>query len=683
MKKVLYIIAALFVTAGAVQAQERPMPKQGPAPKVNVGKPETFTLKNGLTVLVVENHKLPRVSYSLTMDNAPYAEGNKKGVSDMTNALMGSGTKTMSKDAFNEEVDQLGANISIWGSGAAGSGLSKYSSRILELMADGALNPVFTQEEFDSQKAQILEGLKSEEKNVKSIAGRVTGALIYGKNHPSGEYLTEATLNNVTLADVKENYNTYFVPGKAYLVVVGDVKFKDVKKQVTKLFSSWAPATAPTVAYSDPKDVQYTQVNFVDVPNAVQSEIAVVNVSNLKMTDKEYFAVLLANQIYGGGGTGRLYSNLREGHGWTYGAYSSIAPSKYVSNFTSSAAVRNVVTDSSVVEILNELKRIRTDLVSKEELENAKAKYIGSFVMQIEKPATVARYALLTKTQNLPEDFYKNFIENMNAVTPEDVKAAANKYFSADNARIIIVGKAADVLPGLEKRNIPINYFDKWGNATQKPVTSKPIPAGVTAKTVLENYIKAIGGEKAVKAVKSVATKSTGKVQGMPIVFTMKVSAEHKQLVEITMEGMGSLMKQVVGDKTGFTITQGQKVPMEADEFAESKAAAVPFEELDLVNNAEAKLTGVEVINDTEAYVVKKGDNAYFYDTKTGLKIAESSDEEGQDGKKVPMFRYYSDYKDVKGIKVPHHVVMNVGIELDLTVTEAKINEGVAPADFQ
>ena len=476
MKKVIYILASLFLSV-TMQAQDRPMPKPGPAPTVNVGKPESFQLKNGLKVLVVENHKLPRVSYTLTMDNAPYAEGSKKGVSDMLSAVIGNGTKKMSKDAFNEEIDFLGANINFWASGASGSGLSKYSTRIMELMADGALNPVFTQEEFEKEKAKILEGLKSNEKSVPAVSSRVTDVLIYGKNHPNGEYLSEETLNNVTLNDVIDNYNTYFVPGNAYLVVVGDVKTKDVKKQVEKLFGSWKPAKAPSVSYTDPKDVQYSQINFVDMPNAVQSEISVVNVSNLKMTDKEYFATILANQILGGGGEGRLFLNLREAHGWTYGSYSSIGANKYTSSFRATASVRNAVTDSAVIEMLNEIKKMRTDLVSEEDLKNAKAKYIGNFVMQIEKPSTVARYALMTETQNLPADFYENYIKNINAVTPEDIRNAAQKYFKSDNSRIVIVGKAADVLPGLESRNIPMNYFDKYGKPTEKPVIDKAVPA--------------------------------------------------------------------------------------------------------------------------------------------------------------------------------------------------------------
>jgi zinc protease len=684
MKNILYLLAGLVLTAHVARAQVIPMPKPGPEPKVNVGKPQTFTLPNGLMVMVVENHKLPRVSYSLTLDNAPYAEGDKKGVDDMVNSLMGTGSKNISKDAFNKEVDMLGANVNVWGSGASASGLSKYSGRLIELMAEAALNPVFTQEEFDKQKTLIVQNLKNNEKNVPRIADRVGNVLVYGKGHPYGEYLSEETLNNVTLADVRKNYDTYFVPGNAYLVVVGDVKFKDVKKQVTKLFSNWTAGKAPNATYSNPADVQFTQVNFVDMPNAVQSEISVYNVTNLKMTDKDYFAALLANQILGGGGEGRLFLNLREAHGWTYGAYSSISGDKYVDAFSASTSVRNAVTDSAVVEILNEIKRIRTELVSEEDLKNAKAKYIGNFVMQIEKPATVARYALQTQTQSLPADFYENWIKGINAVTPEDLRAAAEKYFSAKNARIVVVGKAADVLPGLEKTGIPVNYFDKYGQPVQKPVLNKPIPAGVTAKTVLDNYIKAVGGEKAVKAVKTIYTKSVGKSAQVPapVSFIMKVSADQKQLVDISIEGYGSVMKQVINGASSYKTGPQGKEAIAGDDLKELQASAVPFEELGFLADATVKLTGIEPVNGADAYVLKKGTGTYYYDVATGFKVADSH-EGGEGAEKQVSTTYYSDYKEVKGIKVPYHVVMNVGIELDLTVKEAKVNEGVTAADFQ
>ncbi|RYZ75529.1 MAG: insulinase family protein, partial [Proteobacteria bacterium] len=250
-----------------MHAQDRPQPKQGPSPTINVKKPQTFTLSNGLKVMVVEDHKLPRISYNLTIDNAPYAEGAKKGVSDLTSAMLGKGSQKISKDAFDEEVDFLGANINFSANGAYASGLSKYSTRILELMSEGALSPNFVQAEFDKEKDKMVEGLKAQEKSVPAVSGRVQSVLAYGKNHPSGEYVSEETLAAVTLADVKANYGTYFVPGNAYLVVIGDVKYADVQKQVEKYFGNWKKGTAPKVTYSDPKNVQFTQINFVDMPN--------------------------------------------------------------------------------------------------------------------------------------------------------------------------------------------------------------------------------------------------------------------------------------------------------------------------------------------------------------------------------------------------------------------------------
>lgn len=667
-----------------MQAQDRPQPKPGPAPAINVNKPQSFVLKNGLKVLVVENHKLPRVSFNLTLDNAPYAEGNKKGVSDILSGMLGNGTKKISKDAFNEEIDFLGADINFYASGAYANGLSRYSKRILELMADGALNPLFDQSEFDKEKEKIIEGLKADEKSVSAIARRVENVLVFGKEHYRGEFTSEETLKNVTLDDVIINYNNYFVPANAYLVIVGDVKFKEIKKEVEKLFGKWKEAKAPVFTYSTPKDVQYSQINFIDAPNAVQSEIALVNLSNLKMTDKEYFSVLLANQILGGGGEGRLFLNLREKHGWTYGAYSSIGSGKYINKFRSSASVRNTVTDSAVVEFFNELKRIKTELVSEEDLKNAKAKYVGNFVMQIEKPSTIAGYALNKETQGLPEDFYENYIKNINAVTAEDIKNAANKYFLSDNTRVVIVGKAADVLPGLEvmskREKLPIFYFDKYGNPAEKPEVKKPIPAGVTAQTVLNNYINAIGGEKAVKNVKTLVTFSSGTVQGMPLELVTK-TAQKKMSVE--MKAMGStMMKQVVNEKEAYAVQQGQRVDFKDQDLKDMQAMAGNFKELSLVTDKAVTLTGIENINGADAYAIKSGKSTYYYDVKTGFKVAEAQELE-QGGQKMTQTTYYQDYKDVKGLKFPYKTIMNVGIEIELITTEVKINEGVTDADFK
>lgn len=552
-------------------------------------------------------------------------------------------------------------------------------------MAEGALMPNFTQEEFDKEKEKLIEGLKTQEKSVPAVAGRVERVLAYGKNHPAGEYLSEETINNVSLADVKTNYSTYFVPEKAYLVVVGDVKTKEVKKLVEKLFGSWVKATAPRLTYSNPTNVQYSQINFVDMPNAVQSEITLFNTVNLKMGDADFFPVILANQVFGGDFNSYLNMNLREKHGWTYGARSSIGFDKNMySQFRANTQVRNAVTDSAITQALYELNRIRTEKVTEEALNNVKAGYIGRFVMQVEKPSTVARYALNIETEGLPADFYENYIKNINAVTPDDVMRVVNKYFLADNLRILVVGKAAEVLPGLESLKIPIFYFDKFGNPTEKPAMKEAVPAGVTVKTVIDNYINAIGGEKAIKTVKSISFLGSAKIPQapMPLTYTSKIDSKGRFAEELSMAGMGSLMKQVVNGNTAYAAQQGQKKVMEGKELAEMKESAVLFSETLLATKAGVTLSGIEPMNGSDAYTVVDGDTTYYFDVKSGLKIAEASTSE-QGGQKVTQVTTYGDYRDVKGVKLPFNHIMNIGFELDIKMSEVKVNEGVSDADFQ
>ncbi|PIF53631.1 pitrilysin family protein [Flavobacterium sp. 2] len=681
MKKIHTVLILLFLT-GIMQAQDRPQPKPGNPPVVNIKKPQTFVLANGMKVLVVENHKLPRVSFNLTLDNAPFTEGNKKGVDELTSSLIGNGTKKTAKEAFNEEIDFYGASINFSSSGAYASSLSKYSGRVLELLAEGALQPNFTQSEFDKEKAKLLEGLKADEKSVPAIASRVVDVLAFGKNHPSGEYLSEQTVKNVTLADVQANYATYFVPENAYLVIIGDIKFKEAKAAVEKLFNGWKKQSAPKNTYPNPENVSKLQIDFVDVPNAVQSEISLVNTVNLRMSDPDFFPAVIANQILGGDFNSYLNMNLREQHAWTYGASSSIGSGKYVTKFKASSAVRNTVTDSAVVQFIKEIKRIRTEKVSEDVLKNVKAGYIGRFVMQVEKPQAVARYALNIETEKLPADFYEKYIQTINNVTADDIYRVANKYFLLDNMRIVIAGKGSDVIIGLEKLQIPIYYFDKYGNPVEKPATKKEVPTGITAKTVFENYIKAIGGEKAVTAVKTLYMNGTTTIPQAPspLTFTSKLDSKGKMMVSLAMGPM-NLMKQVVNDKGAYIEQQGKRKNLEGNDLAEMKANAAPFEELQLIKRADLKVEGIEPINGSDAYAIKDGKTTYFYDVKSGLKTAEAKTRE-QDGKSNTQITNFNDYKEVKGVKVPFNLIQNVGFELDIKMSDIKINEGVSDADF-
>ncbi|WP_053976748.1 M16 family metallopeptidase [Mangrovimonas xylaniphaga] len=679
--KISTLLVLFLMSLGATaQIDRSKQPEAGPAPKITLEKPNEFELKNGIKVLVVENHKLPRVSYSLQIDNKPIIEGDKAGVSSLLGSMLGNGTTTISKDAFNEEIDFLGARLGFSSQSAYGSSLSQYSERILELMADAAINPLLTQEEFEKEKAKALEGLKSSEKSVDAIAGRVGGALSYGLDNAYGEFMTEETLNNVTLDDVKAFYNKYFTPNHAYIVVVGDVKVKDVKKQIKKYFGKWEKGQEITTAVPAPKaNVATTEIDFIDMPNAVQSNISVTNNVDLKMNDEDYLATKLANYILGGGGEGYLFMNLREAHGYTYGAYSSIGSSRYkTSRFNASAKVRNTVTDSSIVEALKEINRIKTEPVDAEALKNAKAKYIGSFVMNLENPSTVAEYALNIKLNNLPENYYETYLERVNNVTVQDITNAANKHFATQNARVIVVGKGSDVLENLEKTGFPIKYYDTNAKPTEKPVYEIPMPADMDANKVLNAYIAAIGGQSKLDAVNSVYMSAEAELQpGMVMNLEMKKTVKNQFLQEITM--MGQSQKQVLDGNSGYSSAQGQKIDMNEEQVKAVQVESSPFPEVNYLNGG-VTLEKIEVVDGEKAYKIKvDAETAIFYSVESGLKIKEE--------KTTPMgvqSTFYTNYQEVAGVKFPFTIGQTFGPRrFDFTVKEIKVNEGVSDADFK
>ncbi|OIQ20362.1 pitrilysin family protein [Lacinutrix sp. MedPE-SW] len=681
MKTKITAIIALFLLSISVTAQidRSKQPKPGPAPKITLEVPGEFELKNGLKVLVVENHKLPRVSYSLRIDNKPVVEGKIAGVSGILGAMLGNGTTTISKDEFNEEIDFLGARLSFGSSSAFASSLTKYSERILELMADAAMNPLLTEEEFQKEKEKAIEGIKSSAKSVDAIASRVGSALAYGKKHPYGEFVTEETLNNITLDNVRAFYQANFNPNNAYLVVVGDVDFRTVEKQVKKYFKNWEKGIDVTKTIPEPyKNVNATEIDFIDMPNAVQSNISITSNVDLKMGDEDYHAVLIANKILGGGFNSYLNMNLREEHGYTYGARSSVGTDRYgASRFTAGASVRNAVTDSAVVQALKEIKRIKTEPVSAEDLKNAKAKYVGDFVLALERPQTIANYALNIKLNNLPKDFYKTYLSKINDVSTEDVKRVANKYFTSEKARVVVVGKGSEVIPNLKKTYIPIKYYDTYASETKEPVLNIEMPKDASVEKVLNAYIDAIGGKAELAKVNSVFMTAEAELQpGVVINLEMKRTTKNQfsQVINV----MGQSQKQVLDGDTGYSSAAGQRKDMTPEEVKKAQIESSPFPEVNWLNGG-ATLEKIEMVDGVKAYKVKVSDEqSNFYAVDSGLKIKEE-----RTSPAGTQSTFYSDYKEVAGVKFAFKIGQTMGPrKFDFNVKDIKVNQGVSDADF-
>ena len=671
MKNIKYIAAA-FLFSGMVYAQNidiNAMPKPGPTPAINIAKPSTFKLKNGLTVLVVENNKLPRVNIQLTMDRPPIYEGNIVGVGEIMADQLGTGTTKLSKEEFNKKIDFLGARLSFYPQGAGANTLSKYSTQVISLMADAVINPKFSAEEVNKSKERTIEGLKTKEKDASEIARRVDNALTYGKNTALGEFVTEESINRIQLKDVQDFYKKYYAPDNAYLVIVGDVKTSEIKKLVEKEFGKWKKSGTKFAAIEPAKNLPATEINIVDVPTAVQSVIHVGNPTTLQMKDPQYFSGVIANHILGGAET-RLFMNLREKNGYTYGAYSHLSTNKYSPYFSANASVRNEVTDKAVVEFMNELKGVSQ--IKPEELANAKAKLKGEFIMSLEKPETIARFALNERLYSLPADFYANYLKSIDKVTTSDVSAAAKAYILPNQSRIFVAGKGSEIADGLEKLGYPVKYFDKFANPASKPETKK-IAAGVTAESIGQKYIAAIGGKANVEKINSLQMNSSATVQGMTLETITLAAKGGKASVETKM--MGQTMQKIVFDgKDGYIMAQGQKQPLPAELKEELAANKEIFPEL-AFNAKNTTLRGIENMNGEEVYAIKKGNKTYFYSVKTGLKTGESETQNMQ-GQEIIVPTYYSDYKEVSGVKLPFKISQNMGgIEMNFEVKSYEINK--------
>ena len=574
-------------------------------------------------------------------------------------------------------------------SGGFASTLSKNNERVVDLMTDAVINPLLSEEEFNKEKEKLIEALKADKKSLDAIAGRVGSALSYGKNHAYGEFITEETLNNITFEDVLEYHKKYFKPNNSYLVVIGDVDYKEIKSLISEKFGAWKKGKSHTDPIPElTANVNLTEINFIDLPTATQSSISVTNNVDLKMNDEEYHAALITNNILGGGGEGYLFKNLREDKGYTYGAYSSLGSSRYgVSRFTAGAKVRNVVTDSAVVEIIKEINRIKTETVDAELLKNAKAKYVGNFIRRLESPQTIANYALNIKLNDLPKDFYETYLEKINAVSAEDVKRVANRYFNYPNGtRIIVVGKGSDVADNLtENVGWPVTYFDHYANSIAKPVFNKAIPEGLTASKVMNNYINSIGGRDLLESVNTLVSKAEVTIPGAPFrpQMTMKQMAPNKSStkMEVNMNGQKmTLMKSSFDGETGYTEGQGQRKAMDEKQIDRAKAVKGIFEEL-YYSEDEIELMSINSIDFKDAYKVKitEGEKISYryYGVDSGLLL---SVEEQDDNNNI-VSTNYSDYRDVNGIKFPFSTEIP-SQKLELNITEILINEELKDSDF-
>ncbi len=446
--------------------KEPPIPL---APKpFNISQPNETVLDNGLRVILFEDDRFPIVSYRLAFRTGDINDPKDiKGLTSAMTAMLTQGTLFRTSRQLAEDVDRLGASLHAGCSSdntiISGSALTAYSSEILKLMAEILLSPAFPETELALYKENTIKGLEFQRSQADFLAEEQTARIVYG-THPygvvgPGKPDVEALSREMLI----EHHRRTLVPNNALFIAVGNLKRDELLRELSSLVVDWEKGEIAEPRFETPPDRNERTLTIVDRIGSAQSNIVLSNLG-LKRTDPDYFPVILMNQILGSGGAARLFMNLREEKGYTYGAYSSFDSRRFCGSFEATAEVRTAVTGESLKEFFYELEKIRNEPVSLVELQDAKNFLTGVFPIRAETQEGLTNLIVSQKLYGLPDDYLQTYRGKVAEVAIEDVQRVANKYILPDKLAIIIVGDADEILKQAGSYAEKIEIFDTLGN---------------------------------------------------------------------------------------------------------------------------------------------------------------------------------------------------------------------------
>jgi len=685
IKLLIVLLMPMTILAQSIDRTKAPLP--GKAPIIQVGNPVKYTLANGLQVFVVKNTKLPSVTATLALDIDGFAEGDKAGLADMAGQLLKRGTATKTKAVLDESVEYLGGTLNTSSQSASVSSLKNNFPQLMSLLAEVVLHPALNSDELEKVRKQTISGIESNKDEPNAISKNVMKKLVYGANHPFGEITTSKTVNNVKIEDVKKFFATYWKPNIAYLVFVGDIDPLTAKQIAEKNFGAWAKGNVPNTVFPKVTKPAKSYVAIVDRPASVQSVVSVATTVDLVQGTSSVIPSSVMNNILGGGFSGRLFANLREQHGFTYGAYSSLAPNRQVGMFEAESSVRNEKTDSAIQEILAEINKIRNEKVGENELARMKNYLSGGFARSLENPATIAGFAFNVARYKMPADYYQKYLTNLAAVDAQNVQDAAKKLLDPSSMHIVIVGNAKQIAKGLEKYG-PVKYFDFEGNEVAAPVEAKA-DASLTPEILLQKVVSAIGGKDAIAGIKDLQLKGTASVMGQSLDMSQTYILPGNTVSTMSMGGM-AIMKQAVVDGKYSVSQQGMEAPI-TDEIKEGldEAAAIAPEALYLTKGYQLKIVGAEKVEGKDAIDVEvttpSGKKSHrFYDAKSYLLVKTAKSQEVPGRGMVTQQQFFNAYKTVNGIQLATEEIVDMGqMKINIKYTDIKANQGLKITDLK
>jgi zinc protease len=437
--------------------------------KVKLPKATETVLSNGLTVMIIEDHRLPLVSLQYNVSGAGplYDPADIPGLATITASMLREGTTTRTSEEIAEQAAQLGATLNsaaAFGSSAtviSASGLSDNFDQWFALTNDILLNPNFSADELNRLKARVKVSLSQQRTSPNFLVVERFNRAVYG-NHPGAVITpTAVSLDLMTQEALRNWHDERFAPQNTILGITGDVKSAELLPKIEKALAGWKKTTLKEVLPPNAKPATAKKIYLVDRPNSVQTTLMMGNIS-IDRRDPDLIPLTVINQIFGGGAAARLFINLREEKGYTYGAYSSFTALKYPGPWRAYADVRTDVTDGAMAEFVKEIRRIGSERVPDSELEDAKHALVASFALGLEEPETALNYEIIRKIYGYPMDYWDNYPAKIAAVTAADVQRVARKYFNADTMQIVAVGDAAKIKSVMAKYG-PVEVYGTDG----------------------------------------------------------------------------------------------------------------------------------------------------------------------------------------------------------------------------
>ena len=462
MRRFLPLLLSTLIVSARADVDRTKKPEPGPAPEAAFPDYVTKVLPNGLKIFVIEDDRKPTITMRLVIKAGDALDGGKPGVAGFVAGMLNRGTATRDALTFAKAVDSLGATLEA-GSGAdsinvSTSGLTKVTDPLLELFADAVLHPVFAPEEFAKSQKRTLSSLTAQKKEPRALVGKLMSRTLFGE-HPYGKFTTPESVKAITRDDLAKFHATWFSPDNASLAIVGDVKAADILPKIEKALGGWERKTHGGDFFATIPKISGLTIHLLDLPGSVQSNVIVCRNGPSRATATDLPETNVMNSILGGGFSGRLFQNLREKHGYTYGSSSAFGYNKEAGYFQATAETRNDVTAPAINEILGELTRLMTEPVAEPELELQRQYNIGNYLLSLESAGRVASRVQDIDLYGLAPDFYKTSAKRMAAVTPAKVKELAEKYLSTKDAAIVVVGDAKQIRESLEKI-APVVMYD-------------------------------------------------------------------------------------------------------------------------------------------------------------------------------------------------------------------------------